>query len=53
MLIPLALILPRFMGVMGVFTAEAVSDATAAICCILLFSFQFPKILHDMPSGKR
>ena len=53
LLIPLALILPRFMGVMGVFTAEAVSDATAAICCILLFSFQFPKILHDMPSGKR
>lgn len=53
LLIPLALILPRFMGVMGVFTAEAVSDATAAICCILLFGFQFPKILHDMPSGKR
>ena len=45
LLIPLALLLPRFMGVSGVYAAEAVSDATAAICCTLLFAWQFPKIL--------
>ena len=45
LLIPLALILPHFMGVTGVYAAEAISDATAAICCTLLFFWQFPKIL--------
>lgn len=45
LLIPLALILPNFMGVTGVYAAEAISDATAAICCTLLFFWQFPKIL--------
>lgn len=44
----LALILPHFMGVTGVFAAEAFSDATAAICCTLIFSVQFPKILKRM-----
>ena len=48
LLIPLALILPHFMGVTGVFAAEAISDATAAICCTLIFSVQFPKILKRM-----
>ena len=42
LLIPL---LPHFMGVTGVYAAEAISDATAAICCTLLFFWQFPKIL--------
>ena len=32
-------------GVAGVYAAEAISDATAAICCTLLFFWQFPKIL--------
>ena len=45
LLIPLALLLPHFMGVTGVYAAEAVSDATAAICCTLLFIWKFPKIL--------
>ena len=45
LLIPLALILPHFMGVTGVYAAEAISDATAAIWCTLLFFRQFPKIL--------
>lgn len=48
LLIPLALILPHFMGVTGVYAAETVSDATAAICCTLLFFWQFPKILGKM-----
>lgn len=46
LLVPLALILPGFMGVIGVYLAEAVSDATAAICCTLLFAWYFPKILQ-------
>ena len=45
LLIPLALILPNFMGVTGVYAAEAISDATAAICCTLLFFWLFPIIL--------
>lgn len=50
LLIPLALILPHFMGVTGVYAAEAISDATAAICCTLIFAIQFPKILSKITS---
>lgn len=45
LLVPLALLLPRWFGVKGVFAAEAVADATAAICCTLIFLWMFPKIL--------
>ena len=45
LLIPLALILHRYIGVQGVYIAEAISDATAAICCTLIFFYIFPKIL--------
>lgn len=45
LLIPLALLLPRFWGVNGIYAAEAISDATAAVCCTLLFAWKFPKIL--------
>lgn len=48
LLIPLALILPRFLGVAGVYAAEAVSDAVAALCCTAIFALQFPKILRSM-----
>ena len=41
LLVPLALVLPRWFGVKGVFAA----DATAAICCTLIFVWKFPKIL--------
>lgn len=37
LLVPLALLLPHFMGVTGIFAAEAISDATAAICCTFIF----------------
>lgn len=49
LLIPLALLLPRFWGVTGIYAAEAVSDATAAVCCTLLFVWKFPKILSRIP----
>lgn len=48
LLVPLALILPKFFGVMGIFAAEAIADGTAAICCILIFAVRFPKILSAM-----
>lgn len=49
LLIPLALLLPRFWGVNGIYAAEAISDATAAVCCTLLFTWKFPKILSRIP----
>lgn len=48
LLVPLALLLPRWMGVMGVFAAEGISDAVAAICCTTIFAFFFPRILARM-----
>jgi Na+-driven multidrug efflux pump len=48
LLVPLALILPKFFGAMGIFAAEAIADGTAAICCILIFASRFPKILAAM-----
>lgn len=48
LLIPLALLLPRFMGMTGVFAAEGISDAVAAICCTAIFAMQFPRILRKM-----
>ncbi len=53
LLIPLALILPRFMGVMGVFAAEAFSDAFAAICCTVIFFIRFPGILRRREEAMR
>lgn len=48
LLVPLALLLPRFMGMTGVFAAEGISDAVAAICCTAIFAMQFPRILRKM-----
>lgn len=49
LLIPLALILPYiFNSVMGVYAAEAIADATAAILCTIIFAMRFPKILKSM-----
>ena len=45
LLIPLALVLPRAMGVSGVYAAEAIADATAAILCTVIFVFRFPVLL--------
>lgn len=41
------------MGVTGVYAAEAVSDATAAICCTLLFIWKFPKIPRENQAKRR
>ncbi len=49
LLIPLTFLLSRLMGVTGVYAAEAIADGTAAICCTLIFIWQFPKILKKSP----
>ena len=36
------------MGVVGVYAAEGISDATAAICCTAIFAVQFPKIMNKL-----
>ena len=51
LLVPLALLLPRGMGMMGVFAAEGISDATAAVCCTLIFAWQFSRNLHRSTRG--
>ena len=49
LLVPLAIILPKFWGVKGVFAAESIADFSAAICCISIFIFAFPRILRKSP----
>ena len=52
LLIPLAYLLPLFMGVAGVYAAEAIADATAATLCTLIFIFLFPRILKRCEENK-
>lgn len=48
LLVPLAFILPNFMGVGGVYWAECVADLTAASICGTIFYFRFRKILKRL-----
>ncbi len=52
LLVPLALILPHFLGVMGIYCSEAIADGTAAVICTILFIWRFPKILKKMRGGE-
>lgn len=45
LLVPLALILPMFAGVNGVYLAEPIADITAALVTGLMFALNFEKIL--------
>lgn len=47
LMIPLALILPNFFGVMGVYYAEPVSDVISALSAGTLFLFTYKKILSQ------
>jgi putative MATE family efflux protein len=47
LLIPLALILPRFTGVMGIYYAEPIADIIAAVTTGTLFTLNFKKILSN------
>ena len=45
LLVPLAYVLPLAMGVTGVYAAEAIADATAALLCTAIFAVVFGRIL--------
>lgn len=45
LLIPLAMILPRFFGVIGIYYSEPIADVTAALTTGILFIMNFEKIL--------
>lgn len=45
LLIPLIMILPKWMDEMGVYWAETISDAIAATVCTIIFCIVFPKIM--------
>jgi putative MATE family efflux protein len=47
LLIPLALILPHFFGVMGVYYSEPISDTLSALTATILFLVNIPKILNS------
>ncbi len=48
LLIPLAIIFPKFMGVMGIYRAEPVADILSVTTTMILFTITFKKVLRDM-----
>lgn len=48
LLIPLAIILPKFVGVMGIYIAEPIADIISVTTTAILFSVTAKRILHDM-----
>lgn len=52
LLIPLAIILPHFMGVMGVYWAEPISDTLSAATASVLFLMNIKKILSEESLAK-
>ncbi len=47
LLIPIALILPVFVGVMGIYYAQPIADFVSASVCLILFICNFGKILSN------
>ena len=45
LLIPLAIILPRFFGAMGIYWAEPIADITSATTATILFLIFFKRML--------
>ena len=50
LLIPLAVILPKYMGVMGIYRAEPIADFTSVTVSVILFIYTIKKVLYS--SGK-
>lgn len=48
LLIPLAIILPKFMGVMGIYRAEPIADTISVITTTILFTVTMKKVLRNM-----
>ena len=53
LLIPLAVIFPRFMGVMGVYRAEPVADIISVVTTCVLFVLTMRKVLRDMDNDQK
>lgn len=53
LLVPLALALPRFFGVMGIYYAEPIADVTAAVTTGILFTLNFNKIIKKEMGEKK
>ena len=53
LLIPLALIFPRFMGVMGIYRAEPVADIISVATTGILFTITMKRVLRSMEESKR
>ncbi len=51
LLVPLALILPRFFGVEGIYFSEPIADILSAATAVLLFALNFNKILGKPPKA--
>ena len=51
LLIPLALILPRFFGVTSIFAAEPIADITAAVVTLVLFIRTLKHEIGSLPAG--
>ncbi len=49
LLTPLALILPRFMGVDGIYLAEPISDTISALASVAFFVYVSRKVLREKP----
>ena len=50
LLVPLAIILPRFFGVIGIYYAEPVADILSAVIAGTLFLINIPRILKKRPN---
>ena len=48
LLIPLALVLPRFLGTFGIFLAEPIADITAASVTFLMFLRFSRKLFREL-----
>lgn len=46
LLVPMAVILPRFIGVMGIYYAEPIADVISVCTTIVVFTVTFKKVLH-------
>nr|MDD6336551.1 MATE family efflux transporter [bacterium] len=52
LLIPLAILLPRFYGVMGIYYAEPISDTLSAVTAGITFLCSYKRILSQQSLGK-
>ena len=48
LLIPLAVVFPKFMGVMGIYRAEPVADIISVVTTCVLFAITMRRVLRNM-----